>query len=460
MRYSSFFFLTLWTFFALSHLAFAFEANPFLNGASSLLNQSARGAGRVFKEREFAESEIKVKVGGEFRYRFEYRDDFNLNPTTFEDDSVNLLRSRLNLDVTLQPSLRFLVEGQEAHSFAESQLEKTNAFVNELDLRQLFIEVKSPQKEIPFTLKVGRQELAYGDERLVGAFNWSNVSRVFDAVKLIYQPAEKFQLDLFVSRPVRVEKEKPDPTPHQENFYGIYGALKLFPEHVLDTFLLICHNRDKSLRGERSGEFGPLKEYTLGNRFKGKAAGFDYGTEYAIQLGSRAHDEVAAWAFHQEAGYKLTKLFRTPRLSVEFNHASGDRNPSDGTFGTFDNLFPTNHDKYGFMDFLSLKNINDVKVGVSVKLHPKVTSAVDLHWFFLDAKESAWFNASGGIFRAANSQADTQLGEELDLTTSWRITEPLSLWVGFSHFFAGPFAQDTGASDDANFFYVQNVFSF
>ena len=42
-------------------------------------------------------------------------------------------------------------------------------------------------KQFPISAKVGRQELSYGDERLVGAFDWNNIGRVFDAAKLRYE---------------------------------------------------------------------------------------------------------------------------------------------------------------------------------------------------------------------------------------------------------------------------------
>lgn len=457
MNKSFFSFVFLFALIFLNQLGLVAEANTFLNGVPSLLNQSDQALNHLSKERAFKEELMKIKVGGEFRHRLEVRDDFNLNNATNEDDAVNLFRTRLNLDIRLGPYLRLFSEGQESHSVAESGLNRTNAFVNELDLRQLFAEVKSPLKAAPVTVKVGRQELAYGEERFVGAFNWSNVGRVFDAVKVIYLPKEWFQLDVFASRVIRVKKDKADTTPASDNFYGIYSMLKPVKDHVLDTFLFIRRNRDESFKGEKAGEFGQLKEYTAGNRFKGKFRNVDYGTEYAIQFGSRAHDAIVAWAFHQELGYTFSKSFWTPRLNLEYNHASGDRNPTDGTFSTFDNLFPTNHDKYGHIDFLSLKNMNDIKVGVGVKPHKKLSFAADFHWFFLDAKESAWFNAAGGIFRSANPNAGIQLGEELDLLTTYKLTEHLSFLIGYSRFFPGPFAKDTGAHDDANFFYVQSV---
>ncbi len=209
---------------------------------------------------------------------------------------------------------------------------------------------------------------------------------------------------------------------------------------------------------ERAGKKGELKEYALGNRFKGKKGAVDYGTECAIQLGRRAHDEIEAWAFHQELGYTLSKTQGTPRFYAEYNHASGDRNPTDGIVGTFDNLFPTNHNKYGLIDFLALKNINNVMLGTSVKPRSKIQLTAEFHWFFLDAKESAWFNASGSVFRGANPNASTQLGEELDMYATYTFNKYLSALIGYSHFFAGPFAQDTGGDDGANFFYTQLAF--
>lgn len=417
---------------------------------------------RITQPMKLHGEEAVLKMGFESRYRFEYRDAFNLSDASYEDDAVSLLRNRLSADVTIKPeggvrSYRVFAEGQAAQSFAQNGLNKTNNFVNQIDLRQLFLEIKNPLFEIPLTLKAGRQELAYGDERFVGALNWTNTARVFDAVKAVYNPWEWLQIDTFFSQVVRTEIKRADKTVHDDNFYGIYAAYKKIKDHTLDTFLFVRNNQDESLVSERTGKRGDLREYTFGNRFKGKTKAVDYGTEYALQLGRRAHDEIEAWAFHQELGYTFLNIKAVPRFYGEFNHASGDRNPNDGIVSTFDNLFPTNHNKYGLIDFVSLKNINDFMLGLSAKPHSKMQMASEFHWFFLDAKESPWFNASGGVFRAANANADTQLGEELDLYATYAINKYLSLLVGYSHFFAGPFARDTGASDDANFFYTQVI---
>ena len=48
---------------------------------------------------------------------------------------------------------------------------------------------------------MGRQELIYGEERLIGAFGWNNIGRAFDAAKLRWQNAW-FGADFFTGYPV------------------------------------------------------------------------------------------------------------------------------------------------------------------------------------------------------------------------------------------------------------------
>jgi hypothetical protein len=419
-----------------THLGFVAEANSFLNGAPTLLNQV---------------SALPIEFKGESRYRFELRNNFNFNDTTYEDDAINLFRFRLSAKMDAGPYAHFFVEGQSALSFSESGLNKSSAFANQFDLRQLYAHLKSPVKKVPLEVRVGRQVLSYGDQRFVGGFEWSNVARVFNAVKLIYPFNDKFQMELFISEPVRVDKEKVDPAVHHDHFYGIYSSFKPIKDHIVDTFLFIRHDSDRQIQ---------LKEYTAGNRFKGKIKDFDYGTEYALQFGKRSHNDIAAWAFHQEAGYTVTPIFLKPRLSAEFNHGSGDDDPADGRFENFDNLFPTNHDKYGFMDFLSLRNTNNVRLGITIPFHSRLSVSTDFHWFFLDTNKSAWFNAAQAVIRAGNPNASKELGQELDLFLKWKGSDLFDVLLGYSHFFAGQFLEDTGASDDADFFYVQPTFRF
>lgn len=399
--------------------------------------------------------EAQLGFDGEFRYRLEYRDDFNFNDAAFEDDAINLLRTRLGIRLKPFPEFQIYAQGQDSESFADREAHKSQAFVNRLDLHQLYAELKSPAERIPLSVKAGRQELSYGDQRFVGAFGWSNVARVFDAVKVVLTPVDWFQADAWFSRVVGVHRSQADSARHDDNFYGIYTALKPFQGHALDTFLFIRHNRNNEITGEKPGQLGQLKEYTAGNRFKGKKWNFDYGMEWAVQFGSRAHNDIEAWAWHNEIGYTLKALPWDPRIYFEYNHGSGDGDPRDGKSENFDNLFPTNHYYYGFMDLAGLRNMNNLKAGTELKLHERIKFSVDHHWFFLDTNGSAWFDAGQNTIRPGRAGASTTVGQELDLLGKVELTKRLGFLIGYSHFHAGAFVRDTGPADNSNFFYVQ-----
>lgn len=48
----------------------------------------------------------------------------------------------------------------------------------------------------------------------------------------------------------------------------------------------------------------------------------------------------------------------------------------------------------------------------------------------------------------------------MDFTASWKVCKNFSLLAGYSHFFSGDTAKATGASDDADFAYIQAAIDF
>ena len=80
--------------------------------------------------------------------------------------------------------------------------------------------------------------------------------------------------------------------------------------------------------------------------------------EAAKQFGNSGRLDVDAQMAVGIIGYTFPVGWK-PRASFEFDYASGDNDSSDGDRETFDNLHPTNHLFYGYMDFVSLQNINN-----------------------------------------------------------------------------------------------------
>ena len=56
--------------------------------------------------------------------------------------------------------------------------------------------------------------------------------------------------------------------------------------------------------------------------------------------------------------------------------------------------------------------------------------------------------------------ASSYAGSEVDLTLTYAPEKWLGFMAGYSHFFAGSYLSDTGASSDADFAYVQMTIKF
>ncbi len=401
----------------------------------------------------------KVQFTFHARVRGEYREnvfDFNDNNDALTDDSWILHRIRLGIEWQPVSWLHVTVQGQDVReSFSDRPdvplqmgAEGDDAF----DLRLASLEFGDPKH---LSLKLGRQVLSYGDERLVGPLEWLNFSRTFDAVKLHYQEKD-WWLDGFASSVVRLHESKfnnSDWTDTQNSrrqlFSGLYFSTSALDVQVTDLYAFHLH--EEALTG--STDF-----VTLGTRMKGdpvKLNGWDYIVELAGQAGQVRGQDLQAYAYHLEGGYNWLSSPWKPRLALEYSAGSGDGQAGDGQVGTFQNLFPTNHPPYGFMDTMAWQNMHNVVLRLAAQPHKKLKTTLDMHAFWLADTGDAWYRTNGTTqVRNITPGANNYAGAELDFTINAKLTQHLDMLLGYSHFFAGSYLDDTGAGDDADFAYL------
>lgn len=204
---------------------------------------------------------------------------------------------------------------------------------------------------------------------------------------------------------------------------------------------------------------GELEESTIGFRLKGKHfEGLDYTVETAYQFGDFGDQDISAYAFVALAGYTFDVPW-SPRMGFEFDLGSGDDDPADDERNTFDNLYPTNHMHYGYMDRASLQNLRNYRFTMKANPDEKVTLQLDLHAIYLDKTTDSLYHAGRKAIRTSESEdVDDHVGENLDFTVKYKFNKYIKILVGYSHFFPGKFLEATGAADDGEFFYVQTSF--
>ncbi len=376
-----------------------------------------------------------LRIRGELRERAEGL--VNAGFIADRDDVYYLSRFRFTTTLTSK-AVSATIQLHDARVGDKSVGPAGAPFKAAFDLRQAAADIGSAKA--PIAVRVGRQEIAFGDQRLVGHANWLNAGRTFDAARVMLR-SRRAQVDLFAASVVRILDDELDKSGNGNRFAGAYvTAGALVPQATAEPYLF--WRRDANLRSE-SGAIDALHQVTAGGRLVGKLpARLDYNIEAALQRGSLGPDSIRAWAGHWQLRESL-KAAGAPHLIAEYNYASGDANPADGIRGTFDQLYPTAHDKYGLADQVGWRNLHHVRAGVDftpVRLTP---IALNYHSYWLAERRDALYAASGApLARVASGAARTRVGQEIDVQISRPITPQLGLAAGYSHLFAGPFLKD------------------
>lgn len=405
------------------------------------------------------------------KMRFEAREnnfDFNSAVNGPQDASWLLQRFRLGLGYSLTPWLKLYVQGQDVREIGGSRPNEIGVFGAEgddvFDVLKAYAQIGNAKKGASAT--IGRQFLSYGDQRLVGPLEWLNTARTFDAVKLRWVD-DTWAFDLFTSSPVTFKDHEWNKSqifdaqsPDDSVFSGAYLATQWLPFNTTTDFYLF-HKQDNG-----NGAFGPRlgdsSFLTFGTLWKGdpkKLGGWDYETEMAFQKGDVNGRTLTAFAGHWGVGYNWLKHPWKPRLGLQYNWSPGDSDPADGDLGTFQNLYPTNHLFYGFMDTTGWINLHNPQLNFSVMPTAKLKLMLDYHLYWNDSNDDAWRRVNGVTavrpVNAAARDAGHFRGQEIDLTASYKLNAHAALMAGYSVFFAGNYLADTGASDNAHFGYLQ-----
>jgi hypothetical protein len=435
-------------------------------------------------------------ISGATRLRYEGKSDagFTLGGSgtdfrgdaTFDNDNIYFLNKTLARIAYTSQWWSFHLEGRNSGSTDDDRAPNAESD-GPVDLHQAFFTVGN-HKEFPVSLKLGRQELSYGDERLVGGFAWNNIGRVFDSAKLRWQNGWG-TLEAFTGKLVLPDDNNFNTWNDYNVFSGAHFLTKRIPKNTSE-FFFFARNEGVGVGTANPGSFAPFQVgapaardiYTLGFRIKSNPGDFgnwDYTVEAAGQWGSwkpalaAARQDHEAFAFMANVGYTFPETFGTPRVALEYAYASGDSNNADGKHSTFDNLYPTNHKFYGYMDLASWQNLHDVRAIYQMKPHARLSLALEGHLFWLANTADRFYNVAGvarggaaatpGTGFGINPNYDSFVGAEIDVVAGFIVNKFANLEAGYGHFFRGDYLKQTWSaigSKDADWFYLQTVIRF
>src|SRR6185295_929159 len=175
-----------------------------------------------------------LHFNGEYRSRFEGLEGLAFKPTN--SDAFLLSRVRLNMKVSPTSWMRFQVQAQDAQVMGRNAKPDGPPYEDTFDLRQGYMEIGSSDKPT-FTLRVGRQELFFGEMRLVGHLNWTNTARSFDAARVTIKYGN-YKVDAFASSVVNLREARFDKSSGGNDLHGAYGSIeKLIPKATIEPYV-------------------------------------------------------------------------------------------------------------------------------------------------------------------------------------------------------------------------------
>ncbi len=389
----------------------------------------------------------------QYRLRPEARVNGDLDKDTFDDTLVGLQRARAGLKLNYDSWLETFVQFQDVRTFG--YMNSSVAHAGNTGLHQGWVKFKLLEGAV--SLKIGRQHLVYGDQRLIGHLEWANTPRVFDALVLRVNNRVGWT-DAFAS--VFSSDPGGNMLRYATVFTGLYNEVffankaVVWDQYVLGLFdgenarapgVLFDPDDDEAVNPGR-------RIVTLGTRARYNGRCLSAGIEAAYQLGKRNYDadiDQSAFAIHGDVKYQPTLPTR-PYVKVGGNYATGENSDAD-VATRFINLFPTNHLFYGFMDLASWSNAVNLNAGLGFSPHKKVTVMAD-YWMLARAETGdGWYNAGGKALLPAPDPLnpteyddDMLLGHELDLTIKIPILKQVSTMGGVSMFLPAGYALAKG----------------
>lgn len=280
-----------------------------------------------------ADRDAWLSLGGEVRQRLDIivSPQLGLSPAGSYDSAQT--RLYLHGDLHLAGDLRLF--GQLSYADEGGRRPTGRSFDESApDWQQLFVEF-GPRAA---RLRIGRQELPLGDQRLSEVRETFDLRRSFDAVRLDLTAASGARLTAFSGSPVLNRPDAfDDRRVRGETFQGLYAVL---PGAVaggdLDLFWL-RRRRPASTYLEGAA---PERRDTFGLRLHGQRGAFDYNLYALAQTGDFGGRSIRAYAASADLGWRLADWPWSPHLSVRTDIASGDRRQGDGRLETFDAPYP------------------------------------------------------------------------------------------------------------------------
>ena len=384
----------------------------------------------------------KLNVKFDLRVRVEAWNNKDFNSETGDGYTYTRMKHQMFLDYKLE----------DVPLFAEVRFIRTgrNPFYS-VELQQCYADIGKDTR-----FRVGRQEMSFGDGRVITNCPWGDTGLPFDGLR-VTSKKKKFTFDILALRHWQYHTN----TLGDEYLYGIYGNWhdankEKDISNDIDAYIL-----SKDLNpGETNKLFN--RDAVYGLRYAGKNRGFFYGVEGMHEFGEFGSQSRDANAFFIYGGHQWKKMAWKPSINFNYDYCSGDPNPGDGVIKTYQQLYFRNHRYLGNVDYVGPSNVKDLGFHLNVYPIKFLSFNAQYHFFRLAERKDAFYQSPGvPILIDPTGRWSDDIGKEMDLEIRYN-TKHFDLRAGYGEFYPGQMFNDAkkGAGDPMSRFFMSTEVKF
>lgn len=385
----------------------------------------------------------QLKVDAQLRNRLEMRHGYQKLAAN-NAEAAYFVSQRTRISFTYETEgLLLKLSPQDVRVWGDEQTSSsTGVFGNEasLDLFEAFAALKTGDRT---SLTVGRQQLVYDNQRLLGARNWNQYGLAYDAILFKWTPSA-WTVHAAMSWNSTGENSS-------DNFYDsdrIKSLALLWASYQPNKNRCLSFSHLASGQTKSDTENKQYFRQTTGVYGKLKQGDWNLSGNLYYQFGkSQAGRDVSAILFDLESSFTLSML--TPGIGL--NYLSGNKKAT-GTDHLFDVLYGSRHGFFGGMDYYRSFSSNtkgggltDVYTFLEWKLSEK-TSLKNTCWYFWLAQTNE------------NTLDKKALGFENDLLLTYRFSSWGNLESGYLFYLPTESLKTIQSVPDngfSHFFYLQ-----
>lgn len=417
--------------------------------------------------------------GGEFRLRYESLDG-QFRASRSGSDQLLAARTLAHLNARFN-KVSFGFELQDSRTYLDDEgTPLSTSFVNTLEFINLNADINLSNIfnfDSKNAIKIGRQTVDVGSERFIERNGYRNTINSYDGFHFRNTSSSGNSLEFLAVAPVRAEpRESEDLAENNHSFdktddaIHFWGAIYTNKDGWLnqsksEVFAYGLNEKDTNSRSTADREIYTLGFRTLKNPIPGR---WDYELEYAYQFGSRLSStepstantlDVTAQTLHAELAYTFDAKWQ-PRVAFELDYASGDKNPNDNTFESYDRMFGARRGDVGFTSIhgpLVRNNLLLLGFDFEFKFSASTDGFINFQRAYLD---SASDELDAANLRDIDGNSGTHIGDTVDFRIRhWLNSKKLRWDFGASALFNGKFLEnvDGGPADNRTIYAFTQV---